>query len=51
MCAKIADTLKLPRHFVNIKAKTGEGMDSGGKGYSVEAIAIAQVVSISQKSH
>ena len=51
MCAKIADTLKLPRHFVNIKAKTGEGMDSVGKGDSVEAIAIAQVVSISQKSH
>jgi 2-C-methyl-D-erythritol 2,4-cyclodiphosphate synthase len=46
MSGKIADTLKLPRHHVNIKAKTGEGMDAVGKGDAVEAIAIAQVESI-----
>ena len=46
MCSKIADTLKMPRHRVNIKAKTGEGMDSVGKGEAVEAIAIAQVESL-----
>jgi 2-C-methyl-D-erythritol 2,4-cyclodiphosphate synthase len=45
MCGNIADTLKIPRHHVNIKAKTGEGMDSVGKGEAVEAIAIAQVES------
>lgn len=49
MCAKIADTLKLPRHHVNIKAKTGEGMDSVGKGDAVEAVAIAQIQSIAAK--
>jgi 2-C-methyl-D-erythritol 2,4-cyclodiphosphate synthase len=46
MSGNIADTLKLPRHHVNIKAKTGEGMDAVGKGEAVEAIAIAQVESI-----
>ena len=46
MSAKIADALKLPRHFVNVKAKTGEGMDSVGKGDAVEAVAIAQVTAI-----
>ena len=46
MCAKIADTLKMPRHFVNIKAKTGEGMDAVGRGEAVDAFAIAQVSSI-----
>jgi len=46
MSGKIADTLKLPRHHVNIKAKTGEGMDCVGKGDAVEAVAIAQVASI-----
>jgi 2C-methyl-D-erythritol 2,4-cyclodiphosphate synthase len=46
MSAKIADALKLPRHFVNVKAKTGEGMDSVGKGDAVEAVAIAQVAAI-----
>jgi 2-C-methyl-D-erythritol 2,4-cyclodiphosphate synthase len=40
---KIADTLKIPRHCVNIKAKTGEGLDSVGKGEAIEAIAIAQI--------
>ncbi len=46
MAGNIADTLKLPRHHVNIKAKTGEGLDSVGKGDAVEAIAIAQVESV-----
>ena len=46
MCGKIAETLKLPKHYVNIKAKTGEGMDSVGKGEAVEAVAIAQVESM-----
>jgi 2-C-methyl-D-erythritol 2,4-cyclodiphosphate synthase len=49
MGAKIADTLKIPRHHVNIKAKTGEGLDSVGKGDAVEAIAIAQVAPIAQQ--
>ncbi|MFH0938756.1 MAG: 2-C-methyl-D-erythritol 2,4-cyclodiphosphate synthase [Planctomycetota bacterium] len=43
MSSNIADTLKIPRHRVNIKAKTGEGLDSVGKGEAVEAFAIAQV--------
>lgn len=43
MAAKLADTLKLPRHFVNVKAKTGEGLDAVGELNAVEAIAIAQV--------
>jgi len=45
MSGKIADTLKIPRHRVNIKAKTAEGMDSVGKGEAIDAIAIAQVES------
>ena len=46
MGGKIADTLRIPRHCVNIKAKTGEGVDSIGKGEAVEAIAIAQVATV-----
>jgi len=46
MSSKIADTLKLPRHNVNVKAKTGEGMDSVGKGDAVEAVAVAMVVTV-----
>ena len=46
MSGNIADALKIPRHRVNIKAKTGEGLDSVGKGETVEAFAIAQVESI-----
>jgi 2-C-methyl-D-erythritol 2,4-cyclodiphosphate synthase len=45
MSGIIADTLKIPRHHVNIKAKTGEGMDAVGKGDAVEAVAIAMVES------
>jgi 2-C-methyl-D-erythritol 2,4-cyclodiphosphate synthase len=43
MSGKIADVLKIPRHCVNVKAKTGEGLDSVGKGEAIEAFAIAQV--------
>jgi 2-C-methyl-D-erythritol 2,4-cyclodiphosphate synthase len=43
MAKAIADTLKIPRHAVNIKAKTGEGCDSVGKGEAIEATAIAMV--------
>ena len=46
MAGKLAEVLKVPRHQVNIKAKTGEGLDAVGKGEAVEAIAIAQVESI-----
>ncbi|HYG75489.1 MAG TPA: 2-C-methyl-D-erythritol 2,4-cyclodiphosphate synthase [Planctomycetota bacterium] len=46
MAATIADALKIPRHRVNVKAKTGEGMDAVGKGDCVEAFAIAQVESV-----
>jgi 2-C-methyl-D-erythritol 2,4-cyclodiphosphate synthase len=46
MSANIADALKIPRHCVNIKAKTGEGLDSVGKGETAEAFAIAQVQTI-----
>ncbi len=45
MGGNIADALKMPRHRVNVKAKTGEGMDSVGKGEAIEAFAIAQVES------
>lgn len=46
MAANIADALKIPRHFVNIKAKTGEGMDSVGKGEAVDCFATALIESI-----
>jgi len=46
MSGKVADTLGIPRHCVNVKAKTGEGVDAVGKGEAVEAIAIAQVETV-----
>lgn len=46
MSGRIADTLKIPRHCVNIKAKTGEGLDSVGKGDAIEALAVAQVETV-----
>jgi 2-C-methyl-D-erythritol 2,4-cyclodiphosphate synthase len=46
MSGNIADTLGLPRHHVNIKAKTGEGMDAVGKGDAVDCFAVACVESI-----
>jgi len=42
MAKTIADTLKIPRHAVNIKAKTGEGVDAVGKGDAIEATARAR---------
>jgi len=46
MSGNIADALQLPRHLVNIKAKTGEGLGSVGKGDAVDAFAVACVESI-----
>jgi len=43
MARSIADTLKIPRNAVNVKAKTGEGLDSVGKGDAIEATAVAMV--------
>ena len=45
MAGNIADTLKIPRHRVNIKAKTGEGTGSVGRGEAIDAFAVAQVES------
>jgi 2-C-methyl-D-erythritol 2,4-cyclodiphosphate synthase len=46
MAGNLADALQLPRHMVNVKAKTGEGVDAVGQANAVEAIAVAQVESI-----
>ena len=43
MARNLADTLKLPRNCVNVKAKTGEGLDAVGLGDAIEATAIALV--------
>lgn len=43
MAKGLADTLKIPRNSVNVKAKTGEGCDSVGKSEAIEATAIAMV--------
>ena len=43
MSANLAGALQLERHWVNVKAKTGEGMDAVGAGELIEALAIAQV--------
>jgi 2-C-methyl-D-erythritol 2,4-cyclodiphosphate synthase len=43
MARLIADTLKIPRTSVNVKAKTGEGLDAVGKGDAIEASAVAMV--------
>jgi len=45
MAGKLAEKLRLPRERVNIKAKTGEGVDAVGTGQAVEAIAVATVSS------
>ena len=39
----IAKTLELERQFVNVKAKTGEGLGAIGRGEMIEALAIAQI--------
>jgi 2-C-methyl-D-erythritol 2,4-cyclodiphosphate synthase len=49
MASKLAEVLKLAPHRVNVKAKTGEGLDAVGEGNAVEAIAIAQVEAV--RSH
>jgi 2-C-methyl-D-erythritol 2,4-cyclodiphosphate synthase len=46
MSANIAAALQLPQHFVNIKAKTGEGVDGVGKGECIDVFAVASVISI-----
>lgn len=46
MAGNLADALQLPRHMVNVKAKTGEGVDAVGEGNAVEALAVAQVESV-----
>ncbi|HLX60123.1 MAG TPA: 2-C-methyl-D-erythritol 2,4-cyclodiphosphate synthase [Planctomycetota bacterium] len=43
MARAIADTLKIPRNAVNVKAKTGEGLDAVGHGEAIEAVAVAAV--------
>ncbi|MCZ7645790.1 MAG: 2-C-methyl-D-erythritol 2,4-cyclodiphosphate synthase [Planctomycetota bacterium] len=43
MAGNIAAALKLPRHMVNVKAKTGEGVGLVGTGEVVEAQAVACV--------
>src|SRR6185295_10081936 len=46
MAGNIADALQIPRHMVNIKAKTGEGLDAVGEGNAVESFAVAQIESV-----
>lgn len=46
MAANIAEALKIPKHFVNIKAKTGEGLDAVGKGEAVDCFATALIESV-----
>ncbi len=43
MAKAIADTLRIPRNAVNVKAKTGEGCDSVGKSEAIEATAIVMI--------
>lgn len=43
MAKALADTLRIPRNAVNVKAKTGEGCDSVGKSEAIEATAIAMI--------
>ena len=46
MAGILAEALGLPRHMVNVKAKSGETVGTVGRGEAVEAFAIAQVASI-----
>lgn len=43
MAACLAEALSLPRHMVNVKAKTGEGLGDVGRGEAVETFAVALV--------
>ena len=44
MRAALAGALGLPPELVNVKAKTGEGLDAVGRGEAIAATAIATVV-------
>lgn len=46
MAGNLADALQIPRHMVNVKAKTGEGIGDVGRGDAVEAVAVVQVESL-----
>ena len=41
MAGNLADALQLPRHMVNVKAKTAEKMGPVGEGRAIEARAAA----------
>jgi 2-C-methyl-D-erythritol 2,4-cyclodiphosphate synthase len=43
MAKRLAKALNLPRQSVNIKAKTGESVDSIGRGEAVESFAVALI--------
>ncbi len=47
MSAKLAEALGMPRHMVNVKAKSGEGLGDVGNGESVEAFAVALLEGVS----
>ena len=46
MAGNIGDALQIPRHMVNVKAKTGEGVGEVGTSETVEAFAIAMIETI-----
>jgi 2-C-methyl-D-erythritol 2,4-cyclodiphosphate synthase len=43
MAGCLAAAIGLPRHMVNVKAKTGEGVGEVGRGEIAEALAVAMV--------
>jgi len=43
MVARLAEAMGVPRHMVNVKAKSGEGTGEIGRGEAIEAFAIALV--------
>jgi len=43
MAGNLSAALGLPRHMINIKAKTGEGSGEVGTGETIEAYAVAMV--------
>ena len=46
MAGNLADALKIPRHMVNVKAKTGEEIGEVGRGEAVESFATALIEQI-----
>jgi 2-C-methyl-D-erythritol 2,4-cyclodiphosphate synthase len=46
MAGLLADALSIPRHMVNVKAKTGEGLGEVGRGEVIDAFAVALVESL-----